>query len=222
MRPSKSVPETADNTPVGEASAPQRLTGAVAGEANAAETSNRRPEVMADTQFTDGRPLWEWRSKWDSAEAREHIRFEAVILCAYLAGFLLLAGAALSIGGLMHEFTWTGITLTIDFRLVAIFFVGCLGGTVFSLKWLVHSSAKGKWHLDRRYWRFLTPWIGGVYACVILTMFDSGVVPSVPGQGNRDLSGSAALAFLLGYFADGVSGLLSNIANAIFGTLERK
>jgi len=33
---------------------------------------------------------------------------------------------------------------------------------------------------------------------------------------------TAASAFLIGYFSDGVSGLLSNIANAVFGTLEKK
>jgi len=38
----------------------------------------------------------------------------------------------------------------------------------------------------------------------------------------RPLAVSAALAFLVGYFSDGVSGLLSNIANAVFGTLEKK
>jgi hypothetical protein len=31
-----------------------------------------------------------------------------------------------------------------------------------------------------------------------------------------------AIAFLAGYFADGVSGLLSNVANAIFGKVELK
>jgi hypothetical protein len=30
------------------------------------------------------------------------------------------------------------------------------------------------------------------------------------------------LAFLAGYFADGVSGLLSNVANAIFGQVDKK
>jgi hypothetical protein len=38
----------------------------------------------------------------------------------------------------------------------------------------------------------------------------------------RPIALTAALAFLIGYFSDGVSGLLSNIANAVFGTLEKK
>lgn len=32
---------------------------------------------------------------------------------------------------------------------------GLLGGLVFCGKWLYHSIAKGRWHQDRRMWRFL-------------------------------------------------------------------
>ena len=65
------------------------------------------------------------------------------------------------------------------------------------------------------------PLIGGVYACVVLTLFDSGVLGTHGGQ-PREIAMTAAYAFLVGYFSDGVSGLLSNIANAVFGTLEKK
>jgi hypothetical protein len=112
--------------------------------------------------------------------------------------------------------------LTIEFRLLAIFFVGCLGGTTFSIKWLVHSVAKCKWHFDRRYWRVFVPMIGGVYACVVLTLLDSGMIGAQPAGQPRSVALTTAFAFLIGYFSDGVSGLLSNVANAVFGTLERK
>jgi hypothetical protein len=111
--------------------------------------------------------------------------------------------------------------IRIDIRLLSIFFIGCLGGTTFSVKWLIHSAARSKWHLDRRYWRFFVPLIGGVYACVVLTLFDFGVLGSHGGQ-PPEMAMTAAYAFLVGYFSDGVSGLLSNIANAVFGTLEKK
>lgn len=112
--------------------------------------------------------------------------------------------------------------LNIDFRLLMIFCVGCLGGTTFSIKWLVHSAAKCKWHLDRRYWRFFVPLIGGVYACVVLTLLDGGVIGAHTASQPRPVGLTAAFSFLIGYFSDGVSGLLSNIANAVFGTLEKK
>ncbi|PBC23170.1 hypothetical protein CK226_08330 [Mesorhizobium sp. WSM4311] len=111
--------------------------------------------------------------------------------------------------------------LHVNFRLLAIYFVGGVGGVTFSIKWLVHSAAKCKWHLDRRYWRLFVPLVGGIYACVVLTLLDSGIIGSSSGQ-PRAVAPSAALAFLVGYFSDGVSGLLSNVANAVFGTLEKK
>jgi hypothetical protein len=63
--------------------------------------------------------------------------------------------------------------------------------------------------------------LGGVYACVVLTLLDNGVFGHQTAS-SQPLTVSAALAFLVGYFSDGVSGLLSNIANAVFGTLEKK
>ncbi|MFD1330748.1 hypothetical protein ACFQ4O_01915 [Methylopila musalis] len=106
--------------------------------------------------------------------------------------------------------------------MLAIFFTGCVGGTTFSIKWLIHSVAKGKWHLDRRYWRFLVPLIGGVYACVVMTLFGAGLFASQTAAQMGPMPTTASLAFLVGYFSDGVSGLLSNVANAVFGTLEKK
>eukprot|EP01032_Pedospumella_encystans_P000293 gene293-331_t len=47
----------------------------------------------------------------------------------------------------------TSAIFHIELKLIAVFFVGCVGGTTFSIKWLIHSVAKLKWHLDRRYWR---------------------------------------------------------------------
>ena len=86
----------------------------------------------------------------------------------------------------------------------------------------MHSTATGKWHLDRRYWRLLVPWVGGVYALVMLALFDAGLFArGNSGEANFSVV-SPALAFLVGYFSDGVSGLLSNVANAVFGTLEKK
>jgi hypothetical protein len=115
------------------------------------------------------------------------------------------------------------LALTVECRLLALFFTGCVGGTTFSIKWLVHAAATGRWHLDRRYWRLFVPFVGGVYACVVLTLFDAGFIGGGAALGQpRPIAIAAAFAFLVGYFADGVSGLLSNVANAVFGTLEKK
>jgi hypothetical protein len=185
--------------------------------------------------FTDDRRAWEWQSKYPDAASRG-IAFERNVLLAYLSVSLLIAGSFLSLAGQAARIAlpWNSMTsgsdgdpeplsLVINFHINAVYWVGCVGGTTFSLKWLVHAVAKGKWHLDRRPWRLIVPLIGGVYACVVLTLLDSGFAGHAQTSENaRPLAVSAALAFLVGYFSDGVSGLLSNIANAVFGTLEKK
>jgi hypothetical protein len=186
-------------------------------------------------EYTDGRSRWDWKSKYPS-EARTLLNSEAWILCCALVLFLLISGLFLGLGTQSFDIPLHGsaaspdasptsqaLTLHVDCRLLMIFFVGCVGGTTFSIKWLVHSAAKGKWHLDRRYWRLFVSLLGGVYACVILSLFEAGFIgASQPTDKPRPLALVAALAFLVGYFSDGVSGLLSNIANAVFGTLEKK
>jgi hypothetical protein len=181
------------------------------------------------TEYTDGRQPAEWRTNYPP-EARKCINQEACFLALLMLLLCAIVGALLGLSG--QTIVWPIEFLTkvpdtaapsfkIEVRLLTIFFVGCLGGTTFSVKWLIHSAAKSKWHLDRRYWRFFVPLIGGVYACVVLTLFDSGLIGSHGGQA-REMGMTAAYAFLVGYFSDGVSGLLSNIANAVFGTLEKK
>ncbi|MER9442778.1 hypothetical protein NKI79_15450 [Mesorhizobium sp. M0340] len=208
-------PNSADIVPISGVSQP---TGSFAVPTKAAE-------------YTDGRLPGDWQSKYPQA-ARSGINREACFLASLLVILALVSGLFLGFSGQLLQFpipwlampTAAGVTpiLTIDSRLLTIFFVGALGGTTFSIKWLVHSAAKCKWHLDRRYWRMFVPLIGGVYACVVLTLFDGGLIGAQSSQQPHSLATSAAFAFLVGYFSDGVSGLLSNIANAVFGTLEKK
>jgi hypothetical protein len=207
-----------------------------------APVAETQPEVPLPAPFgvpgdghTDGRRQWEWQSKYPEA-ACVGIAFERTVLLAYLSVSLLLAGIFLCLAGQAariilpwnsmvsgSEGTPVPLSLVISFHIIAVHWVGCVGGTTFALKWLVHAVAKGTWHLDRRPWRLIVPLIGGVYACVVLTLLDAGVVGHAQSPDNaRPLAVSAALAFLVGYFSDGVSGLLSNIANAVFGTLEKK
>lgn len=174
-----------------------------------------------DDGYTDGRERWEWRSKYPK-EACNEMRLEAWVLIVML--LVALMGAGLFLGAANQEIKFVLVGLEMEFRCMqlAIFFVGWLGSVTFSIKWLVHSVAKGKWHLDRRYWRLLVPMIGGVYACVVLALLGAGYLGSGSDVSMSSISSAAALAFLVGYFSDGVSGLLSNVANAVFGTLEKK
>lgn len=164
----------------------------------------------------DGRKPWDWRSKYRKV-ARPLIFREAALVLGYFAVFLL--GSAISAG--VQGQTFTVGPVNIDPKLLLIFFAGGLGGTTFSIKWLMHSVATGKWHLDRIYWRIFVPLVSGVYALVVLHLFSGGLIGSVHTM-PTEIGTVAALAFLVGYFSDGVSGLLTNIANAVFGTVEKK
>lgn len=116
--------------------------------------------------YTDGRKPWDWKSKYD-AEASLGILYEAKILLAYLALSLVLAAVSLMLSGqaIRISLPFNAVSdngnlqllyLTINCHVVAVFFVGWVGGTTFALKWLVHACATGKWHLDRRPWRLDT------------------------------------------------------------------
>ena len=185
-------------------------------------------------EYTDGRKLWDWRSKY-APDARKAINVEAVVLAGLLLASLVFSGIFLGLAGQSLQLQLGSLpapqasgaagplTLIVEFRLLALFFTGSVGGTTFSIKWLLHATAKGRWHLDRRYWRLFVPFIAGVYACVVLTLFDAGLIGGGQVSGEpRPIAIAAAFAFLVGYFSDGVSGLLSNVANAVFGTLEKK
>ena len=198
--------------------------GAISGDAVESEAASSsghfRNPVDPEHGLEDGRKSWDWRSKYPD-EARKLIDREALIAGVYFAVFLLLT-AVIAAAGTESVTLDLGVKFTVVPSILLTFAVGCLGGTTFSIKWLMHSCATGKWHLDRFYWRVFVPLTGGVYSVVVLDLMAAGMLG---GAGERSIATTgttAALAFLVGYFSDGVSGLLSNVANAVFGTVEKK
>lgn len=177
------------------------------------------------TDYTDGRLPYDWPSKFP-AEARKHIYCEAGVLAVTLVITVLLTAIALVFSGNPYPINLPSLgptaTATVDPRLIAVFLCGAVGGTTFSIKWLIHAVAKGSWHLDRQLWRLFVPLVGGVYACAVLNLLDSGMILGHAGETSRGTASAASIAFLIGYFSDGVSGLLTNIANAVFGTIREK
>ena len=180
-----------------------------------------KPIDEGDAELSDGRKPWDWKSRYPQ-DAQHQVKWEAIILGIALAVTLMLAGVFLGLDAQHTSIDVHGLSIQIQFQLLATFFTGCVGGVTFSIKWLVHAVAKGRWHQDRQYWRFMVPMMGGVYACVVLALWDIGLVPSQSQQGTETIHSVAPIAFLVGYFSDGVSGLLSNIANAVFGTVKKK
>jgi hypothetical protein len=177
------------------------------------------------TDYTDGRAPYDWPSKFPE-EARKYIYREALILAIILAILICVTSVALAFSGCpcLVAFPALGpnVSANIDPRMIALFFSGAVGGTTFSIKWLIHAVARGSWHLDRQLWRLFVPLVGGVYACAVLTLLDSGMILGRAGDVSRGIASAASMGFLIGYFSDGVSGLLTNIANAVFGTIREK
>jgi len=168
----------------------------------------------------DGRKPWDWRSKFPDI-TKPLIKREAWIVLGYFVFFFAASALSAAIQGNKIVLGDPSFAFTIDPKLLLIFFVGGMGGTTFSIKWLMHSVATGKWHIDRIYWRIFVPLVSGVYALVVLHLFGGGMIGAARPL-PTDIGGIAALAFLVGYFSDGVSGLLTNIANAVFGTVQKK
>lgn len=120
--------------------------------------------VRQNSDYTDGRAPGQWESMYPLA-ARQCMRSEAALLTVFLIFWSSFCGVSLALSDERVQFPLLDLTtcatppplFTLDFRWTAIFAAGGLGGTVFSIKWLIHSVAKRKWHLDRRYWRLFVP-----------------------------------------------------------------
>ncbi len=180
----------------------------------------QREEVgFAPNDPSDGRERWDWKSRYDSV-AISAIRKETaylvfllivVALISYMAWVGLLRAAL----GLMPE--QIAVLNPLLFGVLG----GVMGGTLFSLKWLYHTVARGLWHLDRRLWRCLTPAISGGLSGVTILLIASGLLVIFDQQSMQSSATTFPIGFLVGYFSDSAFGKLAEIANTLFGVSKR-
>lgn len=172
---------------------------------------------FAPADLTDGRPPFEWESRWPP-EAQRGMRVEAAyIALVFVFGFTITYA--------VWSRRWDFGLPSDEYRTLAqysyAFLGGLLGGTLFDLKWLYHSVAKGKWHQDRRYWRLFTPFISAGLAFGIFLLASSGLIPLVDDD---ELRQSAAmvmgLSFLVGYFSDNATAAMARLAERLFGAKD--
>lgn len=187
---------------------------------NVAVVPNVEPPNEVDGVNTDGRLRHDWMTKYQGG-APKLIRQDAW----YVA---ILLGLAL---GLIF-LTWRGTTFlvltdgctscnAVVFKKYSYFFLGgFLGGVLFSIKYLYKVVARGYWNVDRRLWRFFSPFLSGGLALVVGALIDSGVL----GLTTKIASGAAyfSYGFITGYFADRAIDKMQEVAETIFGAPGRK
>lgn len=173
------------------------------------------PGFLGD--LTDGRPKGDWKSRYDE-DCHKYILWEKKYLIVLLSAcivFPLLIGIAINdcIWGLSCGFG--------NLKIYAFaFFGGTLGGTLFAVKWLVHSIAKNTWNLDRRLWRIFTPLLSGSLAFVVILLISSDLFSAKSDTNTSALTIHKAygIGFLVGYFSDNAIGKLTEIAQVFFGS----
>jgi len=176
---------------------------------------------FAPTDTTDFRERLEWHSNYSEPEARLGITIDA----AYIGAVFVLVVAFFLILWLGYPKKWFGIS---DRQYTPIFFYGLawlsgtLGGTLFDLKWLYHSVAKGWWNLDRRLWRIFTPHISGGLSFAVIALMSAGVIRVFDSAAIKSSYPTVVgIGFLVGYFSDSAIAKLSELADTLFGVLRK-
>jgi hypothetical protein len=176
--------------------------------------------AFGQTDPTDGRNPYEWKSKYDPIATKE-IYCEA----AYL--FVLLFGLPL-----LMVFFWLDNPERVFhlpqeryrplLKYLFAWISGSLGGVIFDLKWLYHVVARGLWHQDRRLWRIFTPHISGGLSFFVLALVASGGLRIFDSRSTDSLALVIGQGFFVGYFSDSAIAKLSDIAETLFGTTRSK
>ena len=169
-----------------------------------------------DSEFenTDDRKPLEWKTRYEP-DAQKQIYGEAI----YLG--ILFFGMPVTIIALWLEVLKFGIPVeryTTLCHYGYAWLAGTFGGTMFSVKWLIHSVARAYWNRDRQLWRIFCPHLSGGLAFAFFTLAVSGLVKMVDVTTLQKPAVIVACSFLVGYFSDSAIGKLKEVADTLFGT----
>ncbi|MGN6350540.1 MAG: hypothetical protein ACTHL3_03655 [Candidatus Nitrosocosmicus sp.] len=168
------------------------------------------------SDLTDGREKGFWQTRYDDPLAREAIRYEKNYLLIIIVCNIVVS---LAIGLLSKHLDLKNFCPSLN-RYIFAFLGGCMGGCVFSAKWLVHSVAKNTWNRDRRLWRIFTPIVSGVLGFVIILLLSTKVI-TLGELDSANMHKCYGIAFLIGYFSDNAIGKLTEIAQVFFGSSRK-
>lgn len=183
----------------------------------------REDDISAFGQVdpTDRRERWEWETRYPNPAAQRAIRLEATYLAILLFGTPLIMGVLwLKLPKYWFHFPDQSYPAFLKYALA--WGAGVFGGTLFDVKWLYHSVARGWWNIDRRLWRIFTPHISGGLAFAVTALISSGMVSIFDGKAMDSHCGVIGFGFLVGYFSDSAIAKLYEIAETIFGTSRSK
>jgi len=177
---------------------------------------------LPNPQNTDGRKLGDWTSRYNKV-VQKAIKIEAW----YLASIFIAAPiiALILSSGILFKISWMDLDKA-RYRTFACYALvalgGTFGGTLFDIKWLIHAVAKGRWHLDRKLWRYLVPLTSGGFALIFSFLISSNLITIFNPNALNSYAASFGFGFLVGYFSDNAIAKLSEVAQTLFGTLEEK
>jgi len=184
------------------------------------DSGDGRAPGFAPDEPTDDRKLGEWKTRYPS-EARAAIRLEAFLVWLFLAIsiLLILAVTTESVGllALVKSKPWLAVS-----PFVLAFAGGMLGGTLFTMKWLYHSVAKGLWNRDRRLWRVFTPFLSAGASLAIILLCASGALPFFGPELVKTNIGALGLSIVFGYFSDRAFSALERLAEDNLGWSKKK
>ena len=176
-------------------------------------------------ELDDSRDVGEWASRF-RWHAWCQISIELIYLVILLtAGSVALLDAALTLPN-ATDIPGTYVSPLLGLKIkafalkwIALWIAGLLGGTVFDLKYLYHSVAKGLWNCDRLLWQLIVPFNSAVVALFTGFLVSSGAVPFLRSEAFDTALPNLAFGFIFGYFSDNILAALQNFAKKIFGTL---
>ncbi len=182
------------------------------------------PEDQPD--YDDGRSEGDWETRY-CGRAWSQIVIEFVLLFLYLifANYLLLDAITvksdeLTRSGFLYNSLLGAYVSEEKAKWIALAIAGFVGGTVFDLKWMYHSVAKGIWNVDRCLWRIIVPFNSSMVSLFTGLLFASGVVPFLKIEAFDNYYVLLGYGFVFGYFSDNILAALQNLAKKAFGTLD--
>lgn len=188
-------------------------------EADSHEADDHVPGFAPD-EPTDERELGEWASRYSDPEAHRAIVFEAIFVWVALAVSILAIVAVAVTLRMLPEQQLRQFGPIAPFALA--YLGGMLGGTLFSMKWLYHTVAKGIWNRDRRLWRTFTPFLSGGASLTVILLCASGAIPLFGPELVRTEVGALGLSVVFGYFSDRAFSALERLAEDNLGLKKRK